>query len=837
MMGIYTKLAYKYIILNKTKSIIMVLGFALAITLALSIASVFDSIITTEIYRQKIDSFGYDFGYSGITIQNISSVKKDIIKDKNVESIGIVREFGSTLVKDGLDAYLRGYDGTAVKMFGIKLKEGALPQKYNEVCLEEYTLLNMKNKPQIGQKFILNVKDNSGHIQKNEYILSGILKDTKDNTLSLNSVNIVLVNYSAYSNKSNTLLSLYVKLKHYAGLYNKSLKILNDINLKYSSKNQFINLHFIKNEHFLNNLGLLNNFETYKTLLMLFSVGVAVLIVFNLLSISITERIRQYGLLRSIGTSGKQIRLIIVIEAVLLSLPSIPIGTAAGYTFARVLVNIISPILVNRRIYSVFNIKNVIFVSVAIILAAIITSLIPGRKVDRLTPIEACRHTDIGNGVKKRKNALEFLAGRFFDIIKVMAVCNINRNKSKAFFIVASLSLSGFIFLTIFYFYIFISDPQIGKSTITSDFELQVDIGGSERYTVSEMEEIQKINGVEEVYGYNTVRGYTFIFADKRFVEGYKASWAGAGFYLYGNFVSAGAGLLGCNDTLLYKLNVDKNILQDMKRNDNDFCGIFSTRLDRNKASSLFELIHKESEIYVVSKRDIDLNAIKKFSPKIQPCATMFINDSVPFGYGVSAYYMTNSSFEKLTGLEGYSNIYVNIRNGADRNKIASELHKLANLKSSGKLDDAAMQLGIVRKFFSQISMLVLGLSILILVIGIISMFITLKSSIILRMSELAVLRAIGISRKDLRKMFIYEGLYYGALSSTISSVISVFFCCTVFSLPELYTNPFISAFLRIPWTIFISVFLGNIVLCIAVTLISVRPLYSISIVEAIRNE
>jgi hypothetical protein len=190
----FVKLAFKYIISNKTKSMLMIFGFSLAVCLSVIIGNIFDSFLTAEVIKYKQNSFGYDFAYTGLSSSDQNTVKKILQKNKNVESIGTVADFGTSVIKDGLTIYLRGYDAAALQMFGIRLKKGEMPRNDNEACLEEWTLFNMRNNPQIGQKFKLEVKDNNGTVKSVEYVLSGILENTKDNTLSLNKYNILLLN-------------------------------------------------------------------------------------------------------------------------------------------------------------------------------------------------------------------------------------------------------------------------------------------------------------------------------------------------------------------------------------------------------------------------------------------------------------------------------------------------------------------------------------------------------------------------------------------------------------------------------------------------------------------
>jgi putative ABC transport system permease protein len=623
-----------------------------------------------------------------------------------------------------------------------------------------------------------------------------------------------------------------VELNKYYGLYKSSLNTLNKIDKQLSQYKEMKNFGFVKNDHYLNSLRILDPFSGLKSGLMLFAIGIAVFLVFNLFSITVTERIRQYGLLRSIGVSRKQLNLIVIIEAVLLSILSIPIGITIGCILTKLLIKIISPIL-EVPLYSVFNFSMMIIISISIIFVASITSLIPSRKAAQLTPIEAIRHTGAGDDLKTRGSMVGRFVNRLMDITKVLAICNINRNKLRAFFTVATLTLSGFVFLVINYFYIYSSSPQQEGNTISSDFELHVNIENSERYTSTELNQIEQISGVKEVYGYNTVAGYLMIFPDKNFVKDCQMAGVNFGF-MAGDSICIGAGLLGCNETLLNKLRLKEETLQKIKKNDKYYPGVFSTRLGRNEALPLYKLLSEDTEIYITPSLTIDLNIIRHSSPRVHAYATAYINDTIPFGHGVSAFYMTNSSFEKLTGISGYSDIYININEGSDRKKISEYLQMLTNSKSTGRLEDAEKSLGIIRTFFYQFSVLILGLSFLILLIGIVIMFITIKSNIILRINELGVLRALGMSKTGLKTLFLYEGGYYGVLSSIISLVASIGFCCIIFS-DQYSVNPFLSAFTIIPWPIFLGFFFGNIVLSLCITLISIRSLLDMSAVEAIR--
>ena len=66
-------------------------------------------------------------------------------------------------------------------------------------------------------------------------------------------------------------------------------------------------------------------------ILLLLIILTGYLVIYNVFQISVTGDIRFYGLLKTIGTTGRQISLIIRIQALTLSLVGIPLGLIAGY--------------------------------------------------------------------------------------------------------------------------------------------------------------------------------------------------------------------------------------------------------------------------------------------------------------------------------------------------------------------------------------------------------------------------------------------------------------------------------------------------------------------------
>ncbi|MGO1591335.1 ABC transporter permease [Ancrocorticia sp.] len=117
------------------------------------------------------------------------------------------------------------------------------------------------------------------------------------------------------------------------------------------------------------------------------SVLVALVGVANTLSLSVFERTRENGLLRTLGLTKKQMRRMLVLEATLIAGSSAIIGVGLGIFFGWV-GTLALPFDVEHTVI-VIPWLQVIGVVVIAVLAAIVASFVPGRKAAKVSPVEA----------------------------------------------------------------------------------------------------------------------------------------------------------------------------------------------------------------------------------------------------------------------------------------------------------------------------------------------------------------------------------------------------------------------------------------------------------------
>lgn len=212
------------------------------------------------------------------------------------------------------------------------------------------------------------------------------------------------------------------------------------------------------------------------------------LIIYNVFQISVVKDIRYYGLLKTIGTTGRQIRKIVRRQAWKLAVAGIPLGLVTGFFVGKGIV----PLVVERSAYQGSDVQ--VSLNSWIFAGAILFSLAtvwistrkPARIAGRVSPIEAVRYTEDQNEKKKEKKGTD--GGKLWR----MALSNLARSKGRTVIVILSLSLSVILLNSIFTVTSSFSMDQFLKKFVVSDFLIaNAEYFNSEYYGVKE--------GIEEI--------------------------------------------------------------------------------------------------------------------------------------------------------------------------------------------------------------------------------------------------------------------------------------------------------------------------------------------------
>lgn len=166
------------------------------------------------------------------------------------------------------------------------------------------------------------------------------------------------------------------------------------------------------------------------------------LIIYNVFQISVSNDIQFYGLLKTIGTTGRQIKRIIRQQAWLLSGIGIPIGLLLGFAAGNILTPVIIAQAVSKNLNMIVTFHPLIFIGAAAfsLITVFLSCARPGRMAARVSPVEAVRYTEGGNAeAEKRKRLRSAETGAS---LPKMAWANLGRNRGKTAVTVISLTLA-----------------------------------------------------------------------------------------------------------------------------------------------------------------------------------------------------------------------------------------------------------------------------------------------------------------------------------------------------------------------------------------------------------
>ncbi|MCD8118874.1 MAG: FtsX-like permease family protein [Lachnospiraceae bacterium] len=176
--------------------------------------------------------------------------------------------------------------------------------------------------------------------------------------------------------------------------------------------------------------------------------------IYNVFSISVSERTKQFGILKSVGATGRQIRGSVFFEALMVSIIGIPLGMLAGALGIGVTFYFLQDAL-NLVIASGTGVSFDLYITPAgvavtvftCILTVLISAWIPARKAMKLTAMEAIRQKDdFKLGAKDVKTGR--LTAKLFGFEGTLAAKNYRRSRKKYRATIVSLCVSVILFIT-----------------------------------------------------------------------------------------------------------------------------------------------------------------------------------------------------------------------------------------------------------------------------------------------------------------------------------------------------------------------------------------------------
>ena len=787
-MNILNKLTIKNLKLNKKRSLGTIIGIILSVALICAVSNMVSSFRETLIQNAINES-----GYWHIRLYHVSNDKLKKLKlNKDINSIDIISEDGYAkldTIKNEYKPYLKfyGMNKEAFNNLKFKLIKGRFPKNDSEIIISEHLNKNGKANLKIGDEITVNVGDRV--TLEDDYALNDSNPFDKGNEIIKNPntkkymvVGIIKrpdVSFEPTSAPAYTTITTSTNEDNFSVFI--SLKNPRD-------KNSFVELLGARNYDEVVNMGInnprydytLNNellrWEALKfsdsTFSMLLSIAEVVIFIIiftsvfcirNSFAISTTEKMRMYGMLSSVGATKKQIKKSVLTEGFILGLIAIPIGIICGIIAVFVLLKIVN-LLLGEYLFN--NIDGMVFkVSfVAIIISIILgfvtiyfSAISSAKKASKVSPIDNLRNTnDIKISSKKLKTPK--LIKNVFKTGGVLAYKNLKRSKKKYRTTVVSLTVSIFVFISMF---TFINEGFKQSGNYYQDYDYNYRITFNNNSSMDEINEIRNLDSVNASYLVYYAKPSILIddiskINPKEPLEcEYDKNDKCIKKYARLNII-----LLDDSTFKSYVKKVkgnydylkDKGILTDIDR------------FYDNKSKKEYE-----DRIYTYKSGDtIDSKLLNGDNISID---VGMVSNIMPYGfenvYSNGGYIVLNNKYFNNIDYYG-SDLMID---SSDTEQLTNDILNIDSELNYYDMDEEAKA---EKSIVIVISIFLYGFICVITLIGVTNIFNTITSNMELRQKEFAMLKSVGMTKKEFNHMINLETLFYSSKSLIYGSILGI---------------------------------------------------------------
>lgn len=486
------------------------------------------------------------------------------------------------------------------------------------------------------------------------------------------------------------------------------------------------------------------------------------LIIYNIFQISVVKDIRLYGQLKTLGTSPRQLRIIVRRQGLLLSAVGIPIGLLVGYLLGRVLV----PVVMTTSNYAGIMPPPNIFVFIGSAVFALLTVIVsfrkPAKTAASIAPIEAMRYSGVETTNRKHKKSQGGAK------IVRMAASNLIRNPRKTAVVLLSLSLSVVLLNSVLTYTdsfqlqkfierdvvtdFIVSDAHYGRGDLlaaqhsisenvirTLQEQSTFEDGGSVYYHTSSSGELNKL--LARITKQNGIQT-----AEEDIPE--------MQFYGMDKFPFTLLDVID-GDLNWEKFNTGKYIIE------------FATYNDYHKVDMEDYIFHPGDKI------TLECDDVKKEYEVLArvACKTMMTSR---IGMGADTFLAVSSSeflncFPSQSPLLYLFNVdefgFASI--DSFLNDYTNQTESALKYTSKKSVEDDFYE---SKQTYNAVGIV---LAAIFAMIGLLNFINVITTGILSRQKEFAVMQSIGMTKRQLRKMLVLEGLWYGVLAVILSFAIS----------------------------------------------------------------
>ena len=906
-MNVFNKVTLESLKKNRTRTIVTIIGIMLSAAMICAsttlVSSMQNFVLRCAIHIDG-DWYGavYDAAYKDY---------EDIRDSDRVSSAAYAQVLGYAKIDSANERkpylYVLGGDVASgyFKTMPVHLILGTLPKDSTEIILPEHLTSNGNVNYKLGDTVTLDVGDRTldgrrlgqdtpvytYDSETQVEIMSGErLENTEPRTYTVVGIyeRPTFEDYSApgytaltaadTKSADQSLIHCYFKLHKPAGVYDfmKEMGYTQEYRYAYNTK---VLLHSgtAPFDSFL------TAFYSLAAIIIALIVFGSVSLIYNAFSISVSERTRQFGLLSSVGATKKQLRRMVLFEALAVSIVGIPLGILVGIGGIG-----ITLLLIGDKFFSIVRVDipmrlcvswQAVLIAAAIALVTVLISAwIPSKRATRVSAVEAIRQSmDIkvsGRPVRTSK-----LAYKLFGLPGVLAGKHYKRNRKKYRTTVVSLFMSIVLFVSAAAFTnymmesaegglasdqfdliyaaesgassamtpdellnLLFSEPNVTGGTYTKKQFLQGDI--SREYVTAMFADRFSNFGMESEDAAPkdfSISGYLYFVADAEFnrlLEKYNLKEAD----YYDRDKPLGIALDrnieldrrlekyvtldtlkgdGCVIEGLYYVEIDGYYRKDSRIDENGNKVVLYQ--NRDNESDIIELPYGESFAKYTLRSEKTIEEAPFFVSRSTPVAINMI-----YPYSMLESVVPEAALNQFRNTEYF---LTSSNHTASFENLATVLTE--NGLSSRQLFDYAANAETNRNVVTIIRVFAYGFIVLISLIAAANVFNTISTNISLRRREFAMLKSVGMTQKGFRRMMNYECLLYGSKALLLGLPVS---CGITYLIYRAVTTAYETSF-HLPWAAIGIAVLSVFLVVFATMMYAMRKVKKDNPIDALKNE
>lgn len=742
---------------NKRRNIIVTITLALTAFMITSVFSLGCSYFET-FQMQQTRSMGTT---ADVAITNLTETQIEELKHSDlVTTVGISQRLGSVDTSDKGDSLLgiSWIDDTEWKQHRVPTISdvyGDYPQAENEVMLPAWALNEMGiSNPQIGMNITLSYQlGNNYQYITDEFQLSGYYTD---------------YTVSRVGNRGSVYVSQIFAEQSgltFSDITSGMISFSSDDDVERSCEKLKDEIAFTEGQTFETVPSTQSN-SVAIIVAMVFVIAVIVisgyLLIYNILYISISKDTRFYGQLKTIGATKRQIKKLVRWQVLKTSVIGIPIGLFVGALVSLIIVPFAMNMMYsgNSTLGVKVSFSPVIFIGAAIftLLTAVIGSMKPAKIAGSISPIAALQYNAVSVKTTKKRKAHRLRLSR-------MALNNIFRNPKSAVLTFTSLFLGLMLFLIASGLLSSLDAKNFVSQWGESDFAVTYSIHDEDLITDEMLKEIEAIEGIENIHVTYSASPQTTmpVVYDQDVFGKYIDSLNGVSGLDFSdtetlknytdNFFS---GIYGIDTEYVKEVNNDLETPIDLIAFENGDVVLLSAMTDEDGNS----LIQPGQPITVIGETGDHTFTV----------ADGFLDADFQSGRGnergtAPDLYISQKALKMLSPEVKIFRIAFDTINSDDDERILSELQTITASSSGIDIQSRYERSKEIESYLFTSRVLAMGLSSVLLLIGIMNFINTMFVSVNTRKHEFATLESIGMTKKQIRQVLLFEGGYYWIIS------------------------------------------------------------------------